>query len=104
MLVARLAVPFRDLNNLVPYITRMWLYTSPILYGESRLESLDGWIKNVAELNPLASLLRLYRHSLAGIDVDVASAFTQAGVWAVALLLVGGLWFIRYEGKMARYL
>ena len=104
MLVARLAVPFRDLNNLVPYLTRMWLYLSPILYGESRLEGLDPALQRMAELNPLLPILRLYRYGLAGIDTNLGEAFGMAALWAVGLLAVGGLWFIRYEGKMARYL
>jgi teichoic acid transport system permease protein len=104
MFVARLAVPFRDLNNLVPYISRMWLYLSPILYGQSRLENVDPALQRIAEMNPLVPILELYRHSLAGIETNLAESFAVAALWAVGLLVVGGLWFIRFEGKMARYL
>jgi len=104
MLVARLAVPFRDLNNLVPYLTRMWLYLSPILYGPATLAKAPDWARAIANSNPMAPLLRLYRHALTPLDTDLSLAFTQAGIWALALLVGGGLWFIRYEGRMARYL
>ncbi len=104
MFVARLAVPFRDLNNLVPYLSRMWLYLSPILYGEVRLQDVDPILQRFAELNPLLPILRLYRYALAGIETDLTEAVVVGGLWALGLLVVGGLWFIRYEGKMARYL
>ncbi|MDJ0954266.1 MAG: ABC transporter permease [Acidimicrobiia bacterium] len=104
MLVARLAVPFRDLNNLVPYFTRMWLYLSPILYGPVTLAKAPDWARAIAEANPLEPLLRLYRHALTPLDTDLSNAFLGAGLWALVLLVVGGLSFIRYEGKMARYL
>ncbi len=104
MLVARLAVPFRDLNNLVPYFTRMWLYLSPILYGPVTLEKAPVWARTIADLNPLAPILRLYRHALTPLKTDLPEAFLLAGVWAIVLLAVGGTWFIRYEGRMARYL
>ena len=104
MLVARLAVPFRDLNNLVPYFTRMWLYLSPILYGPVTLGKAPAWARAIAESNPLVPILRLYRHALTPLDTDLSVAFVTAGVWAVVFLLGGGLWFIRYEGRMARYL
>ncbi len=104
MLVARLAVPFRDLNNLVPYFTRMWLYLSPILYGPLTLGKAPSWARAIAEANPLVPILRLYRHALTPLDTDLVPAFAGAGAWALILLVGGGLWFIRYEGKMARYL
>lgn len=104
MLVARLAVPFRDLNNLVPYLTRIWLYLSPILYGESRLRGIDPVLRQIAEFNPLLPILRLYRFGLAGVKTDGSEAVLMAAAWALVLLVGGGVWFIRYEGKMARYL
>ena len=97
-------MPFRDLNNLVPYISRMWLYLSPILYGASRLENVDPALQRIAEANPLVPILEMYRYSLAGIETDVTSALGGSAFWAIAFLVVGALSFIRYEGKMARYL
>ena len=38
---ARLAVPFRDINNLIPYLNRIWLYTSPIIWPLSMLTSMS---------------------------------------------------------------
>ena len=35
---ARLAVPFRDINNLIPYLNRIWLYMSPIIWPLSMLD------------------------------------------------------------------
>jgi len=103
MLVARLAVPFRDLNNLVPYITRMWLYLSPILYGPSTLKKAPEWAQRIAELNPLMPILRLYRYALAGIPTDTSEALVASLVFSVVFLGVGAAWFIKYEGKIARY-
>lgn len=104
MFVARLAVPFRDLNNLVPYLTRMWLYLSPILYGQATIDKAPAWARTVAEINPLVPILRLYRHALAGIPTDLPEAFLAAGLWSVAIFAVGAIWFVKYEGRMARYL
>jgi hypothetical protein len=38
------------------------------------------------------------------MPVDHADALLRAGAWAVLLAVIGGVTFIRYEGKMARYL
>lgn len=103
-LVARIAVPFRDLNNLVPYFTRLWLYLSPIIYTPALLESADEWVRQLAGLNPLNSILELYRYSLVGMDADLGAAFIEALIWALVIALVGAFSFIRQEGRMARYL
>ncbi len=105
--VARVAVPFRDLNNLVPYLTRLWLYLSPIIYPASFIvDSTNEWVRRSAGLNPLVSILGLYRYALVGeaFAIDLASAFLNATLWATGVALLGVVWFIRYEGKMARYL
>lgn len=102
-LVARIAVPFRDLNNLVPYFTRLWLYLSPILYTPALLEGKES-IKTVADLNPLSSILGLYRYALIGMESDIGSEFIRATIWALAIAFIGTFTFVRQEGKMARYL
>ena len=82
----------------------MWLYLSPILYGPVTLAKAPALARSIAEANPMVPLLRLYRHALTPLDTDLGPAFLGAGIWALVLLVGGGLWFIRYEGKMARYL
>lgn len=101
-IVARIAVPFRDLNNLVPYFTRLWLYMSPVLYEASFIEDKGEVIERLFRLNPLFSLLELYRHALTGVDIDLAGSLLSALGWSVVLSAVGVAWFVKYEGKMAR--
>lgn len=103
-IVARIAVPFRDLNNLVPYFTRLWLYLSPVIYEASFLEDQDPWITTVFEANPLFSILGLYRYALTGIPVDTTEALIKGSLWALAAAIVGITSFVKYEGRMARYL
>ena len=103
-IVARIAVPFRDLNNLVPYFTRLWLYTSPVIYEASFLEGKGEIVETLFKINPLFSILELYRHALTGVDIDLAASLVSAVGWAVALSVLGVAWFVKYEGKMARYL
>jgi ABC-type polysaccharide/polyol phosphate export permease len=61
-------------------------------------------IRQLANLNPLASILGLYRYSLIGMDTDLQSALVASTVWALAIGFVGAFSFVRQEGSMARYL
>lgn len=101
---ARLAVPFRDINNFIPYLNRIWLYTSPIIWplsvlDEPRAEVLARFV----EFNPMFSIISVYRAALIGDPLDLA-LLTRFALWAGVLGLVGVALFVRYEGKIARHL
>ncbi len=101
---SRLAVPFRDINNIIPYINRIWLYMSPIIWPLSLLEK-DGaeTLARVARINPLFPAISLYRSALIGEPFDPAMLW-QFTAWAVVVGLIGIGMFVRYEGKIARHL
>jgi teichoic acid transport system permease protein len=105
-IVARLAVPFRDINNFIPYINRMWLYLTPIIWPLTLLDSAGPTLTRVVELNPMFHFIGLYRTALIGYpgypfqldDLLVSLA------WALAIFIIGVAGFIRYETRMVRYL
>ena len=102
-ITARMAVPFRDINNILPYVNRLWLYLSPIIWPLSQLDKFPQRVIPWVEANPLFSLIGLYRSVLLGYDFQM-SELVGASVWAGAVALVGLALFVRYEGKMVRYL
>lgn len=100
-LAARVTIPFRDVSTLLPYVLRIWLYLSPIMYG---LERVPDRLRDLYILgNPLTPLLSLYRYCLLNEPLD-ASHWTISVMWSVLLLAVGLLVFIRSETKFVRYL
>lgn len=102
-LTARLAVPFRDINNLVPYVNRIWLYLTPIIWPLSFLSAVEPWQRSLIQANPMYSVVGLYRSALLG-DPFVASHVTAALLWALAVGVIGVAVFVRYEGHIVRYL
>ena len=102
-ITARLAVPFRDINNFVPYVNRLWLYLSPIIWPLSFLDNQGETLRNLMHLNPMFNLIALYRTAILQYPLDPA-ALWSAMIWAVAMFVVGVALFVKYEGRMARYL
>lgn len=101
---ARLAVPFRDINNLVPYLNRVWLYTSPIIWPLSLLEdNLSETAQSLLRLNPMFPMIAVYRTAFLGYPLDSADLIASA-VWAVVVGVIGVAAFVKYEGRMVRYL
>ena len=102
-LVARLAVPFRDINNFVPYVTRLWLYLSPILWRPELLEGRAEWVVWLAEFNPMYSLITVYRAALLGYPMDWVEMGNSV-LWALVIGVFGIGVFVKYEGRIARHL
>lgn len=87
---ARLGSKVADFKQLVPFIMRMWLYGSAVLYPVTRFsEHLSGWKLAVIEANPLLVFIDLMRHALME---DVPLANTPVVMWLEAIgwtLVVG---------------
>ena len=100
---ARLAVPFRDITNLIPYLTRIWLYMSPIIWPLSMLEGVSSTFQSLFRLNPMFPIIAVYRTALLGYPLDQADLVAMVA-WCVVVGIVGVAMFIKYEGRMVRYL
>lgn len=105
-ITARLAVPFRDINNFIPYFTRIWLYTSPIIWPLSMLVETEPGQRFApyAEQNPMFALISLYRAAMVDGHTFDPTMLGRFAIWAIALGLIGTALFVRYEGKIARHL
>ena len=96
LLVARLTVHFRDLDNLLNHLLRMWMYFSGVLFPIDLAP--EGLIRELLRINPPHTFLATARGLLLDGTLDVRSATWAAG-WTVGALIVGLLFFHRYEGR-----
>nr|WP_296075142.1 ABC transporter permease [uncultured Actinoplanes sp.] len=90
MLVARLASKVHDVRQLIPYVMRIWMYGSAVLYPVTNFsDHLHGWKLHLVEANPLLVFIELIRHALME---GVRLAGSQGLLWAEAVawtLVVG---------------
>jgi teichoic acid transport system permease protein len=104
--VARLGSKVADFKQLVPFIMRIWLYGSAVLYPVTRFsDHLSGWKLHLVEANPLLVFIDLMRHSLME-DVPLAASPTvlwlEAIGWAAVVGLGGYVYFWRGEKGYGR--
>ena len=98
MLVAAVQVYFRDLSNFLPYLMRIWLYGSPVLYYYVEVPHRFHWI---IDANPLTPMLASWSDVLnRGLSPSL-SMMAWSLVWAVGALVVGGAFFISREREFA---
>ena len=98
MIVGALQVYFRDLKNFMPYLLRVWLFASPVLYFA---DEMPEKYKFLLDANPLGQLLSAWSDVInlggtpSGRELIVASA------WAFGTLIVGFLFFVSREREFA---
>ena len=98
MLVAAGQVYFRDLSNFLPYVLRIWLYISPVLYYTDEVPDRYKWI---LEVNPLGGLLTAWSDVLNAGHAPEAGAMLLGLAWGVGLFVVAGLFFLSREREFA---
>jgi ABC-type polysaccharide/polyol phosphate export permease len=93
MAVSALSVHYRDLRDLVGHLLNLLFFASPIIYTLDGLEIPDA-LRTVLVLNPLASLVGVYRDvAFDGVVPTPVAAGTALAVgvagWAVGAWLFG---------------
>ena len=103
-----LFVYFRDISSFLPYVTRIWLYLSPVLFTVANLEDRFGklgishahgiWL---ALCNPLFSLLGMWSDLLSFNELPSLQFWLVGAAWSVGTFLVGAFMFLSREREFA---
>lgn len=95
---ATLTVYFRDVSSLLPYVLRLWLYLTPIIYLYDQVPDALSWILAV---NPIGFLFAGWQQVLFEGTPPSLAFLWPALIWGVALALAGGGTFIWKERDFA---
>jgi teichoic acid transport system permease protein len=98
MIVGALQVYFRDLKNLMPFLLRIWLFASPVLYFADQMPQKYRFLLDV---NPLGQLLSAWSDVLNLGHAPSTHELVVAAAWAFGLLLVGFVFFVSREREFA---
>jgi len=98
MLVAAAQVYFRDLSNFLPYVLRIWLYVSPVLYYADEVPQRYKWLLDV---NPLGGLLTAWSEVLNEGHAPQAESMLLGLAWGIGVFVVAGLFFLSREREFA---
>jgi ABC-type polysaccharide/polyol phosphate export permease len=98
ILISTVNVYFRDIASFLPYLTRTFLYLSPILYEAS---ALKPEFRVFQYFNPLFSILESWSLSIVHAQTPQLSSMLTALAWALGVLLVGTYFFLSREREFA---
>lgn len=100
-LIATLNVYFRDTASFLPYLMRMWLYASPILWSADDMGRLPRAVQAAVQVNPTFSMLTGYSDLLQKSHWPDPYLWITSAAWAIAAVVIGFLFFISRERDFA---
>jgi len=91
ILLSALNVEYRDVRYVIPFLTQIWLYATPIIYPAGFIK---GPLHTILALNPMAGVVEGFRWAILGKGgLDGPSLAISIAVTVLAL--VGGLFYFR---------
>jgi teichoic acid transport system permease protein len=98
MIVGALQVYFRDLKDFMPYLLRVWLFASPVLYFASEMPDKYQFLLYA---NPLGQLLSAWSDVINQGGTPSVEQLAVSAAWAFGLLITGFLFFVSREREFA---
>ena len=93
-----LAVRYRDIHHLVPYLLQLGMFVTPVVYAVNLLPLRFRWI---LQLNPMTGVVEGFRWSLLGKSVTDWGLSGLGFGLALFLLLSGMVYFRRVDRTLA---
>lgn len=101
LLLGALSVKYRDARYILPFLTQIWLFASPVAYSSSLVPK--EW-KLLYCLNPMATVIEGFRWSLLGKPIASTEEILVSCVSAAILLLLGLFYFASVERSFADHI
>jgi lipopolysaccharide transport system permease protein len=89
--LAAINVEYRDVRQLVPFLTQFWMFATPIVYSSSIVP--EQW-RVIYGLNPMVGVVEGFRWALLGINT-APGPMVMASSAVALLVLVSGLYYFR---------
>jgi len=89
--LSALNVEFRDVRYVIPFLTQLWLFCTPILYSSTGVHS--PWKRALLGVNPMSGVVEGFRWCVFGRPAPTGMLGLSLGM--IATLLAGGLFYFR---------
>jgi lipopolysaccharide transport system permease protein len=87
-------VQFRDVRYIIPFLTQLWLFATPIAYPSSLLS--EPW-RTLYGINPMVGVVEGFRWALLSTEITPGPIIVVSSLVALTLMLSGAFYFRRLE-------
>jgi lipopolysaccharide transport system permease protein len=96
--LSALNVEYRDVKYIIPFLTQIWLFATPIAYSSGLLS--EPW-RTLYGLNPMVGVVEGFRWALLGTETQPGLMALVSSAAALILLVSGAFYFKRMEKTFA---
>lgn len=89
---------YRDIGYIIPFLTQIWFYLSPIVYATS---TVPEKLQPIYALNPMVGVIDGFRWALLGQEPAPGPLLIISSAVAIILLVSGVIYFRRVERTFA---
>lgn len=93
-----IAVRYRDVGFVLPFVGQIWMFLTPVIYPSSLVPERFRWLLSI---NPMTAVVDGSRWSLLGKPAPSVTAVVASAVFVAAAVLLGLLFFRRTERTIA---
>jgi lipopolysaccharide transport system permease protein len=97
LIVAAITVNYRDLQHVMPFLTSILFFMTPVIYSVELLPERLAWL---IYLNPVAGFVHAHRAAVLGLPLDWFGLWLALGI-SLALVVFGLFYFARAERDFA---
>jgi lipopolysaccharide transport system permease protein len=96
--LSSLNVRIRDVEQALPFLSQVWLFSTPVAYPSSLLR--QPW-RTLYGINPMVGVVEGFRWALLGAKTAPGPMIVVSSLVAAVMLVVGAFWFRRMEKTFA---
>jgi lipopolysaccharide transport system permease protein len=96
--LSALTVRFRDIPYVIPLLTQLWFYASPVIYGSTFIPPRWHWL---IALNPMTGPIDGFRWAVLGRGIPHYGLFATSLAAGLVLTASGVWYFLRTERSFA---
>jgi lipopolysaccharide transport system permease protein len=98
LFLSALNVAYRDVTQLLPFLSQLWMFGSPIIYPSTIVPDDFRWLY---DLNPMVLVVDGFRWGFTGTPAPDLLTWSEGVIMAALLLVTGFLFFRRREATFA---
>jgi lipopolysaccharide transport system permease protein len=93
MWLSSMAIRFRDVKYIMPFVVQMLMYSAPIIYSAS---TIPQKYRLLYSLNPIVSVIEAFRSCILGTPFQLLYILPGVGI-TILLFVLGAMYFKRME-------
>lgn len=97
LIFTALSVRFRDLQNLLSFLIRIWMFATPVIYPMSLVPEK---YRALLLLNPVTTVLEFFRYGFLGTGMHDLGYLAYSFVFSIIVFVVGIILFNLRDGKV----